>query len=102
MSWRGSGRLAALFLAAIITLSPVLADARAGGSYRAGGGSSFSSMGSRGSQTYNPSGAAPIQRSIPPQTSPSAPYGTTPGYSGFGPRHPFLTGLAGGFLGSWI
>jgi predicted lipid-binding transport protein (Tim44 family) len=102
MSWRGSGRLAALFLAAIIALSPVLADARAGGSYRAGGGSSFSSMGSRGSQTYNYNGAAPIQRSVTPQTGPSAPYGAAPGYAGFGSRHPFLTGLFGGFIGSWI
>ncbi|HWE74546.1 MAG TPA: TIM44-like domain-containing protein [Stellaceae bacterium] len=60
-------------------------------------------MGSRGSQTYNSNGAAPIQRSITPQTNPSAPYGTAPGYGGgFGTRHPFLTGLAGGFLGSWI
>jgi predicted lipid-binding transport protein (Tim44 family) len=92
----------AVFLAIFMVLSPVLAEARAGGSYRAGGGGSFSSMGSRGSQTYNPNGAAPIQRSVTPQTSPSTPYGTAPGYGGFGTRHPFLTGLAGGFLGSWI
>jgi predicted lipid-binding transport protein (Tim44 family) len=102
MSWRGTGRWAALLLAAIMVLSPVLAEARAGGSYRAGGGSSFSSMGSRGSQTYNPNGAAPIQRSVTPQSGPSAPYGTAPGYAGFGARHPFLTGLFGGFIGSWI
>jgi hypothetical protein len=102
MSWRGTGRWAALLLAAIMVLSPVLAEARAGGSYRAGGGSGFSSMGSRGSQTYNPSGAAPIQRSTTPQTGPSAPYGAAPGYAGFGSRHPFLTGLFGGFIGSWI
>jgi hypothetical protein len=51
MSWRGSGRWAALLLAVIMVLSPVLAEARAGGGYRVGGGSSFSSMGSRGSQT---------------------------------------------------
>jgi predicted lipid-binding transport protein (Tim44 family) len=92
----------AVFLAIFMVLSPVLADARAGGSYRAGGGSGFSSMGSRGSQTYNPNGAAPIQRSVTPQTGSNAPYGAAPGYSGFGTRHPFLTGLAGGFLGSWI
>jgi predicted lipid-binding transport protein (Tim44 family) len=102
MSWRGSGRWAALFLAAIMVLSPVLAEARADGSYRAGGGSSYSSMGSRGSQTYNYNGAAPIQRSITPQASPSAPYGTAPGYANYGSRHPFLTGLFGGFIGSWI
>jgi predicted lipid-binding transport protein (Tim44 family) len=92
----------AVFLAIFMVLAPALANARAGGSYRSGGGGSFSSMGSRGSQTYNPNGAAPIQRSVTPQTGPSAPYGAAPGYSGFGTRHPFLTGLAGGFLGSWI
>ena len=104
MSWRGAGRWLALLLAAFMVLSPVLAEARAGGSYRAGGGGSFSSMGSRGSQTYNPGGAAPIQRSITPQTGPSAPYGTAPGYGGYGygGGHPFLTGLFGGFFGSWI
>jgi len=93
MSWRGSGRWAALLLAAIMVLSPVLAEARAGGSYRAGGGSSFSSMGSRGSQTYNYNGAAPVQRSVTPRSNPSEPYGTAPGFAGYGSRHPFLTGL---------
>lgn len=102
MSWRGSGRWAAVFLAAIIVLSPVLAEARAGGSYRLGGSSSFSSMGSRGSQTYNYNGGAPIQRSVTPQSSPSTPYSTAPGYGGYGYGHPFLTGLFGGFFGSWI
>ena len=102
MSWRGSGRWAAVFLAAIIVLSPVLAEARAGGSYRLGGSSSFSSMGSRGSQTYNYNGGAPIQRSVTPQSSPSTPYGSVPGYGGYGYGHPFLTGLFGGFFGSWI
>jgi len=62
-------------------------------------------MGSRGSQTYNYNGGAPIQRSITPQTSPGTPYGTGPGYGGYGgygSGHPFLTGLFGGFFGSWI
>ena len=62
---------------------------------------------SRGSQTYSGSGAAPIQRSVTPQTGPSAPYGAAPGtggygYGGYGYGHPFLTGLFGGFFGSWI
>ncbi|HEX3972628.1 MAG TPA: TIM44-like domain-containing protein [Stellaceae bacterium] len=92
----------AVLLAIFMVLSPVLAEARAGGSYRVGGGSSFSSMGSRGSQTFNSNGAAPIQRSVTPQTGPSAPYGTAPGYGGYGYGHPFLTGLFGGFFGSWI
>ena len=101
MVWR---RFAAVFLAISIVLVPVLAEARAGGSYRVGGGSSFSSMGSLGSQTYSNSGAAPIQRSVTPQTTPASPYGTQPGYGGYGYGygHPFLSGLAGGFFGSWI
>lgn len=106
MLWRGSGRgLVAILLATMMILAPALAEARAGGSYRAGGGGSFSSMGSRGSQTYNSNGAAPIQRSVTPQSGPSAPYGTAPGYGGYGGYgygHPFLTGLFGGFFGSWI
>lgn len=103
MVWR---RCAAFLLAAMMVLAPALAEARAGGSYRLGGGSSFSSMGSRGSQTYSDSGASPIQRSVTPQSTPSAPYGAAPGYGGYyggyGYGHPFLTGLFGGFFGSWI
>ena len=49
MVWR---RWVAVVLTAIMLLAPAVAEARAGGSYRLGGGSSFSSMGSRGSQTY--------------------------------------------------
>lgn len=90
--WRS---LAAFLLAALIVLAPTLADARAGGSYRSGGSSSFTSQGSRGSRTYD----QPMQRSITPQTP-----GTTasPGGYGYGTAHPFWTGLAGGFFGSWI
>ncbi len=102
MKWRS---WAAALLCAMLVLGPSLAEARAGGSYRLGGGSSFSSQGSRGSQTYNYNGAAPIQRSITPQTQPGAPYGTTPGYGsgyGYGYNHPFLTGIFGGLFGSWI
>jgi hypothetical protein len=103
MIWR---RWAAVFLAISIALAPALAEARAGGSYRLGGGGSFSSMGSRGFQTYNFNGAAPIQRSITPQTGPASPYGTQPGYGyggyGYGYGHPFLSGLFGGFFGSWL
>jgi predicted lipid-binding transport protein (Tim44 family) len=105
MSWQVWGRRwAAVFLAVLLVLAPALAEARAGGSYRVGGGSSFSSMGSRGSQTFAPNGAAPIQRSLTPQPSPSY---TQPGYGGsglggYGYGHPFLSGLAGGFFGSWI
>jgi predicted lipid-binding transport protein (Tim44 family) len=102
MAWR---RCAAVLLAAMMILAPALAEARAGGGYRLGGGSAFSSMGSRGAQTYSFNGAAPIQRSVTPQTGSSAPYGAAPGtggYGGYGYGHPFLTGMFGGFFGSWI
>ncbi len=57
MKWRS---WAAILLGAMMLLAPHWADARAGGSYRLGGGSSFMSQGSRGSQTYQNNGAAPI------------------------------------------
>ena len=97
--WRS---LAAFLLAALIVLAPTLADARAGGSYRSGGGGSFTSQGSRGSRTYD----QPMQRSITPQTPGTGTaqpgYGGAYGGYGYGAAHPFWTGLAGGFLGSWI
>jgi predicted lipid-binding transport protein (Tim44 family) len=89
--WRS---LAAFLLAALLVLAPTLADARAGGSYRSGGSSSFTSQGSRGSRTYD----QPMQRSVTPQTPGTA----SPGAYGYGAAHPFWTGLAGGFFGSWI
>lgn len=75
------------------------------------------SMGSRGSHTWSappvtrttPYSTAPMERSITPRTAP-----TTPGYGapqmgapfarpmGYPNRHPFLTGLAGGFLGAGL
>jgi predicted lipid-binding transport protein (Tim44 family) len=98
MRWRS---WAASLLCAMMVLGPSLAEARAGGSYRLGGGSSYMSQGSRGSQTFSNNGAAPLQRSITPQARPNAPYGAAPGY-GYGSNHPFLTGLFGGLFGSWI
>ncbi len=81
-------------------LAPTLAEARAGGSYSSGGGSSFLSQGSRGSRTYNSDGGAPLQRSLTQRSSPyGSPYGNQPGYA---QSHPFLTGLAGGIFGSWL
>lgn len=97
-TWRS---WAAILLCAVIVLGPSFAEARAGGSYRAGGGSSFTSQGSRGSNTYQNNGAAPLQRSITPQTNPGAANGNQPGF-GYGNSHPFMTGLAGGLFGSWI
>ena len=101
--------LLALFVAATLALAPAIADARAGSS--AGGRSS--SMGSRGLRTYENNGAQPLSRSATPQPQPSRPPGFapatpapaygSPGYGGsFFQRHPFLTGLAGGFVGSWL
>ncbi|MFT8418542.1 MAG: TIM44-like domain-containing protein [Acetobacter sp.] len=75
------------------------------------------SMGSRGSRTWSappvtrttPYSTAPMDRSIAPRTAP-----TTPGFGapqmgapfarpmGYANRHPFLTGLAGGFLGAGL
>lgn len=95
-SWRN---LAALFLAALIALAPALAEARAGGSYRGGGSSSFTSQGSRGSRTYD----QPMQRSITPQApSTAAGQAGNGGTYGYGAAHPFWTGLAGGFFGGWL
>jgi predicted lipid-binding transport protein (Tim44 family) len=92
----------AVLLAAFIALAPALAEARAGGG---------SSQGSRGSRTYQSNQAQPTQRSTAPQTSPSqtvtrpGPMGQTPGgfaQPSFAQRHPFLTGIMGGFIGAGI
>ena len=101
LNWR---ILLSLFLSAMIALAPAIAEARAGGSF----GGRAPSMGSRGSRTYEPNGAQPLSRSVTP--SPEAPRpgfapGTpSPAYGGgsFFQRHPFMTGLFGGFIGSWL
>jgi predicted lipid-binding transport protein (Tim44 family) len=96
--------LLALFFSAVLALAPAIAEARAGGSF----GGRSSSMGSRGSRTYENNGAQPLSRSTTPQPqtprAPGAFAGTpAPAYGGsFFQRHPFLTGLAGGFIGSWL
>jgi predicted lipid-binding transport protein (Tim44 family) len=97
--------LLAVFIAAILALAPAIAEARAGSS--AGGRSS--SMGSRGLRTYENNGAQPLSRSLTPAPQPSRPPGfapaiPAPAYGGgsFFQRHPFLTGLAGGLVGSWL
>lgn len=99
-NWR---KLACAALCASIVLTPALADARAGSTARSSGGSSYSSQGSRGARTYDYNGAQPMQRSLTPQPGPTSP-GLSPSYGGasFAQRHPFLTGMAGGFLGSWL
>src|SRR6266851_1612506 len=100
LEWR---ILLLLFFCAALALAPSLAEARAGSS-SSGGGSSF---GSRGTRTFDNNGAAPLSRSMtqtPSATSPLAGAGAGAGAMGgsFFQRHPFLSGLAGGFLGSML
>jgi len=102
LNWR---ILLALFFCVTLSLAPAIAEARAGSS--AGGRSS--SMGSRGLRTYENNNAQPLSRSMtpapeaprPPGLAPAMP---SPAYGGgsFFQRHPFLTGLAGGLVGSWL
>ena len=62
------------------------------------------SMGSRGSRTYD----RPMERTVtPPPAAPKIAPAPLPapamsGGLGFGQRHPFLSGLAGGFIGAGI
>lgn len=100
--------LLALLFAFSLALAPSLAEARAGSSYSSGGKSSSSGMGSRGSRTFEDNGAAPVTRSVTQTPSSPSTFGGgagAPAYAGGGSffqRHPFLTGLAGGFLGSML
>jgi predicted lipid-binding transport protein (Tim44 family) len=93
-------KLMAALVCALIAFAPALAEARAGGSYGAGRGMSYSSQGSLGSRTYGDNGGQPIGRSMTPQSPSTSPY--YGGQPGFAQSHPFLTGLAGAFFGSWI
>ena len=95
--------IVALLFCASLVLAPAIAEARAGGS--AGGRSS--SMGSRGLRTYENNNAQPLSRSMTPLPQTPAQPGfaqTGPAYGGgsFFQRHPFLTGLTGGLIGSWL
>jgi predicted lipid-binding transport protein (Tim44 family) len=80
----------AIFCCAGLMLAPALVEARAGAAF----GSRPSSVGSRGWRSYE-NGAQPSW------SQPSRGFATSPGASIF-QRHPFLTGLAGGILGSWL
>jgi predicted lipid-binding transport protein (Tim44 family) len=100
MNWR---IFLALFVCASMALAPAIADARAGGSF----GGRSSSMGSRGTRTYENNSAQPLSRSMtqPPATAAQPGFAPSPaaGAGGsFFQRHPFMTGLAGGFIGSWL
>ncbi len=94
--------LLALVCCAFMALAPALAEARAGSSY----GGRPSSFGSRGVRTWEYNGAQPLNRSLTPATPNRpgfAPATPVPAYGGsFFQRHPFLTGLAGGLVGSWL
>src|SRR5712691_7544402 len=90
-----------LFFCLTLALAPSLAEARAGSSSSGGG----SSMGSRGTRTFDNNGAAPLSRSMtqtPQATSPLAGAGAGAMGGSFFQRHPFMSGLAGGFLGSML
>lgn len=89
--------LLALVFSLTLALTPSLAEARAGVSF--GGG--FSGMGSRGSRSFENNGAAPLSRSMTNE-APSPGYGGYMGGGGFFSRHPFMTGLFGGFIGSML
>lgn len=92
-----------VLMALMLALAPNFAHARAGGSYRMGGGSSFMSQGSRGFGTYQyNNGGAPIARSVTPQSGSSTPYGGYGSDYGYGYGHPFFSGVFGGFFGSWL
>lgn len=97
--------LLSLFFCLALSLAPSLAEARAGHSF-SGGHSGFSGMGSRGSRTFEGNGAGPITRSLTPTPHAASPYYGSRFGSGYGgsffSRHPFLTGLAGGFFGSML
>ncbi len=97
--------LLSLCFCLVLALAPSLAEARAGRSYSFGGSSGVSGMGSRGTRTFEHNSAAPITRSMNPATQATRPSGgmAAPAYGGsFFSRHPFLTGIAGGFLGSML
>ena len=94
--------LFALFCCGCVAMAPILAEARAGSSF----GSRPSSFGSRGARSWENNGAQPPNRGLAPQTTgPNFTPGMPPvaaGGGSFVQRHPFLTGVAGGLLGSWL
>jgi predicted lipid-binding transport protein (Tim44 family) len=81
-----------------LALLPALAQARGGSSY----GSRPSSFGSRGLRSFENNGAQPQGRSAQPQPGYGAGLPGSAAGGSFFQRHPFLTGLAGGIIGSWL
>lgn len=88
--------LAALLFGLSLALAPTMADARAGSSI-----GSFSTMGTRGLRSFDNNGATPLSRSMA-NPAPLPGFTTYPGTGSFFSRHPFLTGMFGGFLGSML
>lgn len=100
-------------LAALMTVSLLSGPLAYHADARPGQGGS---MGSRGSRTWSappptrttPYGAAPMDRSITPRTPGQSGYGAQAPYQqgmfnqAMRPRHPFLTGFAGGMLGAGL
>jgi len=100
LNWR---IMLALFFCASFALAPAISEARAGGS----SGGRSSSMGSRGLRTYENNNAQPLGRSVTPLPQTPAQPGFAPAVPAYGggsffQRHPFLTGLTGGLIGSWL
>lgn len=106
----------ASFLLGLIAVDPSSAFARAGQTYTGRTTAPvISNQGSRGDRTYAPvqGGAAPIGRTttvpVPVQRAPvyESPRVATPVIvpyyrPSFGQRHPFWSGVAGGFTGAWV
>jgi predicted lipid-binding transport protein (Tim44 family) len=86
------GWMVVLALVAAVLLAPALAEAKAGGG---------ASMGSRGSRTFTPNGAAPIERSLtpPPSSNLGSQTPAGPAIQPAAPHRPFATGLMAGLLG---
>lgn len=103
MRLKKSGVWTSLLLCGLLVLAPTLAEAAAG---------SGRSQGSRGSRTYQPSQAQPLERSTtaPQRQAPAAqpqtaPANTAPGYQprpSFGMGSPIMTGIMAGLAGSFI
>ena len=99
-NWR---MILALVFCASVALAPAIAEARAGSS----SGGRSSSMGSRGLRTYENNNAQPLSRSVTPLSQAPGQLGFAPAMPAYGggsffQRHPFLTGLTGGLIGSWL
>ncbi|MSP47793.1 MAG: hypothetical protein EXQ95_00545 [Alphaproteobacteria bacterium] len=104
--WFKKGVLATALFCAALALAPALAEAAAG---------SRTSQGSRGSRTYQPNQAQPLERSTtapqrqaPAAAQPQAPQtapGMAPGLQqrpSFGMGSPIVTGIMAGLAGSFI